>query len=83
LAIVNADTSFVYIDEQDGALPPVPAQDRDGKPHDFSKSARLEGAKIVEVTWQGEYDGALLTSHLGIVNSPEVWKAAFDFLTRP
>lgn len=35
LAIVNVDASFVYMDRQDGVVPPVPAEDRDGNPHDF------------------------------------------------
>lgn len=80
LVIRNADTSFVYFDKQDGTLPPVPAQDREGKPHDFSMSAHLQGATNVNVTGQGQYDDTLLTSHLGIINSPPVWKIAYDFL---
>ena len=83
MAIVNADTSFVFYDEQDGTIPPVPAEDRDGEPHDFSRSAWLEGARVVELTGQGRYDEALLTAHLGIIDSPETWKAAFEFLSAP
>lgn len=80
LMIVNADTSFVYISAQDGVLPPVPAMDRTGRPHDFSASARLQGAAVVEVRGQGRYDSVLLAAHTGIVNSPEVWRLAADFL---
>lgn len=80
MSIVNADSSFVYIDERDGVFPPVPAEDREGRPHDFSRSAWIKGSKIVQVTGQGAYDETLLTSHLGIVNSPEVWRVALDFL---
>jgi hypothetical protein len=80
LAVVNADTSFVYIAKQDGVLAPVPAQDREGRPHDFSRSAYLEGATLREMTGQGQYDGVLLAAHTGIINSPDVWKASADFL---
>ncbi|MCA1823083.1 MAG: esterase/lipase family protein [Mycobacteriales bacterium] len=82
LAIYNADVSFVYIDKQDGPLPPVPAQDRDGKPHDFSRSAIHRGATNIPVVNQGSHDPDLMTAHLGIVNSPEVWQLALDFLSR-
>ena len=81
LMIVNADASFVYLAKQDGVLLPVPAQDREGRAHDFSLSARLDGATVVEVTGQGEHDGALLAAHTGIINSPEVWDIALDFLS--
>ncbi len=80
LAIRNADTSFVYFDRQDGVLAPVPAEDRNGRPHDFSGSARLEGARNVDVVGQGQFDAVLGTAHLGILNSPEVWDLAADFL---
>jgi hypothetical protein len=60
----------------------VPAEDREGKPHDFSRSARIKGSKIVLLTGQGAYDEALQTAHLGIVDSPETWRIAFEFLTR-
>ena len=82
LMIANADTSFVYIDRQDGVLPPVPPEDREGRSHDFSRSARLRGAKTVLLTGQGQYDQTLLAAHTGIVNSPDAWQAAFDFLAR-
>ncbi len=72
---------FVYSPEQDGVLPGVPAMDRDGNPHDFSDSALLAGATTIDLTGQGQYDQTLGTSHLGILNSPDMWKAAFDFLT--
>ncbi len=81
LTIVNADHSFVYISAQDGTLPAVPAQDRLGRPHDFSLSARLVGAALVEVRDQGSHDSALQASHTGIVNSPEVWQRTFEFLS--
>lgn len=80
MMIANLDTSFVYIDKQDGVLPPVPPEDRDGDPHDFSKSARLKGALTVLMTGQGKYDETLLASHTGIVNSPDVWATAYRFL---
>ncbi len=80
LAIVNSDTSFVYISKQDGTLPPVPAQDREGRPHDFSRSAVLEGAQLLEVTGQGVHDTVLLAAHTGIIASPSVWTAAREFL---
>ncbi len=82
LAVRNDDTSFVYFPEQDGAFAPVPAQDRDGEPHDFSASAALEGAESLDLTGQGIHDQALATAHIGIVNSPEVWEATHEFLTR-
>jgi hypothetical protein len=61
----------------------VPPEDREGKPHDFSHSARLKGGRLVLLTDQGRYDDTLLASHTGIVNSPEAWVAAYRFLTRP
>jgi pimeloyl-ACP methyl ester carboxylesterase len=81
LMIANADTSFVYIDEQDGVLPPVPPEDREGYAHDFSQSARLKGARTVLMTGQGQYDETLLAAHTGIVNSPDVWAVAHAFLS--
>jgi pimeloyl-ACP methyl ester carboxylesterase len=81
LVIRNADTSFVYFDRQDGVLAPVPAIDSFGHPTDFSRSASLKGAREVALTGQGIYDPILFTTHLGILNSPDTWKAAFDFLT--
>jgi hypothetical protein len=59
----------------------VPAQDRNGNPHDFSQSATLEGAGTVNLTGQGTYDPFLGTAHLGILNSPDTWQIAFDYLT--
>ncbi|HET7339865.1 MAG TPA: alpha/beta fold hydrolase [Methylomirabilota bacterium] len=82
LVIRNADRSFVYFPVQDGVFPPVPAQDREGSPHDFSLSARIEGAREVNLTGQGEFDAILGSSHLGILNSPAAWQAGFDFLTQ-
>jgi pimeloyl-ACP methyl ester carboxylesterase len=81
LVIRNADTSFVYFPLQDGALAGVPAEDSFGKPTDFSGSARLKGAREVDLTRQGIYDAILATSHLGILNSPDTWKATLEFLT--
>src|SRR5215211_1159182 len=73
LAIRNADTSFVYFSAMDGFFAPVPAQDRTGAPHDFSRSAELHGkpAENVDLFGQGRYDPILGTAHLGILNSPE------------
>jgi len=81
LTIRNADTSFVYFDRQDGLIAPVPAEDRDGQPHDFSQSARLDGAANLDLTGQGAYDPFLGTTHLGILNSPQTWAATLEFLT--
>ena len=83
LVIRNADKSFVYFPLQDGAFPAVPAEDLNGRPHDFSKSATLQGADQVELVDQGQYDAILGTAHLGILDPPETWGIAFDFLTDP
>ncbi len=83
LVIRNADTSFVYFPLQDGLIAPVPAEDREGNPADFSGSARLEGAREVDLTGQGRFDALLGTAHLGILDSPEAWRLAFEFLTAP
>jgi pimeloyl-ACP methyl ester carboxylesterase len=80
LVIRNADTSFVYFSVQDGVFPPVPAQDREGNPHDFSASARLRGAREIDLTGQGAFDPLLGSAHLGILNSPVTWDHALDFL---
>ena len=75
---------FVYLSAQDGPfLPPVPAKDRDGNPHDFSGSALLAGAPSLDLVGQGQFDPVLGASHLGIVNSPQVWDAVVQFLSRP
>ena len=76
----NADTSFVYFPGQDGVLAGVPAIDSFGNPTDFSGSARLRGARELDLTGQGIYDAILQTSHLGILNSPDTWKATLEFL---
>jgi pimeloyl-ACP methyl ester carboxylesterase len=81
LVIRNADTSFVYFPLQDGVFPPAPAQDREGKPHDFSESARLRGAREINLTGQGVFDTVAGSAHLGILASPRTWDAALDFLT--
>ena len=84
LVIRNADTSFVYFSKQDGPFfAPVPAEDLNGNPHDFSESATLQRAEQVDLVGQGQYDAALGTAHLGILNSPETWAIAFEFLTDP
>lgn len=80
LVLLNTDVDFVYISAQDGFLPAVPAEDRDGLPHDFSRSARLTGATTLELTRQGQFDPILGTAHLGILNSPWAWSAALGFL---
>ena len=82
LVIRNADKSFVYFPIQDGFIAPVPAEDSFGRPTDFSKSARLQGADELNLSGQGAYDLVLGSSHLGILNSPETWQATFDFLTK-
>ena len=82
LVIRNADRSFVYFPLQDGFIAPVPAEDSFGRPTDFSKSARLQGADELNLTGQGAYDTLLGTAHLGILNSPETWQATWDFLTK-
>lgn len=83
VTIYNADISFVFFPGQDGAFPGVPAEDREGKPHDFSKSAWLDGAENVGLSGQGRYDDALGTAHLGIINSPEAWRATYAALAVP
>lgn len=82
LVIRNADRSFVYFPLQDGFIAPVPAEDSFGRPTDFSKSARLQGAEELNLSGQGVYDTVLGTTHLGILNSPETWAATYDFLTK-
>lgn len=82
LVIRNADTSFVYFPLQDGYIAPVPAIDSYGLPTDFSQSARLKGARNLDLTGQGAYDPILGTAHLGILNSPQTWAATLDFLVR-
>ncbi len=74
---------FVYLPVQDGLLPGVPAEDRDGNAHDFSASALLAGAPSIDLVGQGQYDAILNAAHMGIVNSPQTWQAVFDFLDHP
>jgi pimeloyl-ACP methyl ester carboxylesterase len=83
LALRNADADFVYISAPDGPFfPAVPAQDRNGDPHDFSASPALAGKRATNValTGQGAYDlfGA---AHLGILASPQTEELAYDFVT--
>jgi pimeloyl-ACP methyl ester carboxylesterase len=80
LTIRNADADFVYISGQDGVFPGVPGEDRNGRPWDFALSPTLEGAQNVALTGQGAYD-IIGTGHLGILNSPETWQLAYDFVT--
>ena len=73
---------FVYNSLPDGIFPGVPAEDRDGNPHDFTESAGLAGAeKTIDLVAQGQFDPILSTTHLGILNSPETRAAALKFLT--
>ena len=81
LSIYNEDVSFVYIPEQDGAFAAVPAENRRGEPHDFSKSAILPGEPSIAMTGQGIHDTALLTAHIGISASPAVHAHVLEFLT--
>ncbi len=81
LVIRNLGPDFVYVSAADGFFPAVPAEDSLGRPHDFSDSAALSGAKEVTLTGQGVYDPFLGTSHLGIVASPATWAATLSFLT--
>jgi pimeloyl-ACP methyl ester carboxylesterase len=83
LVIRNADTGFVYFPTQDGVLAGVPAQDSFGQPVDFSGSARLRGAREIDLTGQGVHDAILGTTHLGILNSPDTWAATLRFLNAP
>jgi len=83
LVIRNADTSFVYFSRQDGVFAAVPAEDRDGNPHDFSESATLKGADQLDLIGQGKNDPILGTAHLGILASPDTWGITLDFLTNP
>ena len=71
---------FVYLSAQDGFFPAVPAEDSTGVPHDFSESALLTGAPHMDFVGQGQFDTILGTSHLGILNSPAAWSAAFQFV---
>jgi len=87
LVIRNVDADFVYnsggypnAPATDGLFPAVPAEDRDGHPHDFAASPRLQGALTFELVGQGQHDSILGTSHLGILNSPEAWGRALSFL---
>jgi pimeloyl-ACP methyl ester carboxylesterase len=72
---------FVYNSLPDGVFAGLPAEDRDGKPHDFTASAGLAGAKTIDLVGQAQFDTILSTSHLGILNSPETRSAALQFLS--
>ena len=60
----------------------MPAQDRNGDPHDFSASPALAGKRATNValTGQGAYD-AFGAAHLGILPSPQTEELAYDFVT--
>jgi hypothetical protein len=45
--------------------------------------ALLAGAPSIDLVGQGQFDPVLNASHLGIVNSPQVWDAVVQFLSRP
>jgi len=81
LVIRNADKSFVYFALQDGLIAPVPAEDSFGQPTDFSRSAKLRGARHLDLEGQGAYDPILGTGHLGILNSPQTRQATLEFLS--
>lgn len=81
LTIRNADTSFVYFPLQDGFFTPVPSLDIYGKTVDFTQSAKLKGARNLDLTGQGAYDAVLGTTHLGILQSPQTKAATLQFLT--
>jgi pimeloyl-ACP methyl ester carboxylesterase len=82
LVVRNADVSFVFIPADDGpAFPAFPAEDRNGRPHDFSRSASVKGAREISLAGQGVYDDLAGSAHLGILDSPETWQATFDFLS--
>jgi pimeloyl-ACP methyl ester carboxylesterase len=72
---------FVYNSLTDGALPGVPAEDRDGNAHDFTESAGLSSAQTIDLVGQGQFDTILSTAHLGILNSPDSRSAALQFLS--
>jgi pimeloyl-ACP methyl ester carboxylesterase len=72
---------FVYNSLPDGVFPGVPAEDRDGNPHDFTASTGLAGAETIDLVSQGQFDAILSTAHLGILNSPDARNAALRFLT--
>ena len=61
----------------------MPAQDRNGNPHDFSASPALAGKRATNValTGQGAYD-AFGSGHLGILASPQTEELAYDFVAR-
>ena len=48
---------------------------------DFSGSARLRGAREIDLTGQGAFDTVAGSAHLGILASPATREAALDFLT--
>lgn len=80
LMVANGDADFVYRPVQDGLIPPVPAENADGEPFDFSESPFLRGACNVTVSGQGAYDPILGTGHLGIAASPEMHRLAYRFI---
>ena len=65
----------------ENVFPPVPAEDRNGNPHDFSASPSLAGKRATNValTGQGAYD-AFGSGHLGILASPQTEELTYDFV---
>ena len=55
LTLVNTDTSFVYFDQAGGPFRRSPPEDREGQPHDFSRSADWRATVNVGLTGQGSY----------------------------
>jgi pimeloyl-ACP methyl ester carboxylesterase len=74
------DSDLVYISAPDGLFPAVPALDRDGDPTDFSRSPELAGATNIGLAGQSVYDPVAGSAHLGLWNSPEVWRTTLQFL---
>lgn len=80
LTFTATDSDLVYISAPDGVFPAVPALDRLGVPTDFSQSPMLAGATNVGLAGQGAFDTAVGSAHLGLWNSPEVWRTTLKFL---
>ena len=80
LTVRATDSDLVYISAQDGLFPAVPALDRDGDPTDFSRSPELAGATNVGLAGQGVNDPVAGSAHLGLWNSPAVWRTTLQFL---
>jgi pimeloyl-ACP methyl ester carboxylesterase len=74
------DSDLVYISATDGLFPAVPALDREGNPTDFSHSPALAGATNLGLAGQSAHDPIAGSAHLGLWNSPEVWRTTLQFL---